>query len=64
MAIDKEKPDDLGSSGLNSWRRRGDSDFFSDANKIKDLATYILVKSVQGHQKGHQKTLENFSTEK
>ena len=25
MAIEKEKPDDLGSSGSNSWRRRRDS---------------------------------------
>ena len=37
------------------WRRRRDSDFFSDANKIKDLAFRILVKIAQGHQKGHQK---------
>ena len=29
--------------------------FFSDANKIKDLASRILVKIAQGHQKGHQK---------
>lgn len=32
-----------------------DSDFFSDANKIKELAFRILVKIAQGHQKGHQK---------
>ena len=38
-----------------TWRRRRDSDFFSDANKIKDLAFRILVKIAQGHQKGHQK---------
>ena len=63
MAIDKEKPDDLGSSGLNSWRRRRDSDFFSEANKIKDLALCILVKIAQGHQKGHQKIQENSSIE-
>lgn len=37
------------------WRRRRDSDFFSDANKIKELAFRILVKIAQGHQKGHQK---------
>lgn len=37
------------------WRRRRDSDFFSDANKIKDLAFRIVVKIAQGHQKGHQK---------
>lgn len=61
MAIDKEKPDDLGSSGLNSWRRRRDSDFFSDANKIKDLASHILVKIAQGHQKGHQKILKELT---
>lgn len=40
--------------GAVAWRRR-DSDFFSDANKIKDLAFRILVKIAQGHQKGHQK---------
>lgn len=34
---------------------RRDSDFFSDANKIKELAFRILVKIAQGHQKGHQK---------
>ena len=45
------------------WRRRGDSDFFSEANKIKDLALCILVKIAQGHQKGHQKTPENPSIE-
>lgn len=43
------------------WRRRGDSDFFSDTNKIKDLASHILVKIAQGHQKGHQKILKELT---
>lgn len=47
----------------NSWRRRGDSDFFSEANKIKDLAFRILVKIAQGHQKGHQKILKELTIE-
>ena len=45
------------------WRRRRDSDFFSKANKIKDLAPCILVKIVQGHQKGHQKFYEELPIE-
>ena len=40
---------------------RRDSDFFSDTNKIKDLACHILVKIVQGHQKGHQKILKELT---
>ena len=43
------------------WRRRRDSDFFSYANKIKDLASHILVKIAQGHQKGHQKILKELT---
>lgn len=43
------------------WRRRRDSDFFSYANKIKDLAFHILVKIAQGHQKGHQKILKELT---
>ena len=35
--------------------------FFSDANKIKDLASHILVKIAQGHQKGHQKILKELT---
>lgn len=35
--------------------------FFSDANKIKDLASHILVKIAQGHQKGHQKILKQLT---
>ena len=42
----------------------GDLDlFFSKANKIKDLAPCILVKIVQGHQKGHQKFYEELPIE-
>lgn len=43
------------------WRRRRDSDFFSYANKIKDLASHILVKIAQSHQKGHQKILKELT---
>lgn len=43
------------------WRRRRDSDFFSYTNKIKDLASHILVKIAQGHQKGHQKILKELT---
>ena len=43
------------------WRRMRDSDFFSYANKIKDLASHILVKIAQGHQKGHQKILKELT---
>ena len=43
------------------WRRRRDSDFFSYANKIKELASNILVKIAQGHQKGHQKILKELT---
>lgn len=41
--------------------RMRDSDFFSYANKIKDLASHILVKIAQGHQKGHQKNLKELT---
>lgn len=44
-----------GNVSYREWRKERDSDFFSDANKIKDLAFSILVKIAQGHQKGHQK---------
>lgn len=53
MAIDKEKPDDLGSSGLNSWRKESSQVPFKTRKEVRPL--------IFAHQKTHQKKVDTQS---
>ena len=47
--------------GNETAAEKGNSKFFYDLNKIKELAFRSLVKIAQGHQKGHHKILKQLT---